>query len=85
MTIRYDPEADAAYIRFSDEPVSSTQEESDVCILDMDAAGGLIGIELLSVFGFAGAALNELVSKGMVTSQTASRALQELKRELVAA
>src|SRR5438132_10338707 len=85
VTIQYDPEADAAYIRFSNETVSRTQEESDVCILDLDAAGGLIGIELLSVFGFAGAALSQLVSKGVVTRQTANHALQELKRELVAA
>jgi len=85
VTIQYDPEADAAYIRFSNSTVSRTQEESDVCILDLDAAGSLIGIELLSVFCFAGAALSQLVSKGMVTRETASHALQELKRELVAA
>ena len=85
MTIQYDSEADAAYIRFSEETVSRTQEESDVCILDLDAAGGLVGIELLSVFGFAGAALSQLVSKGMVSSETANQALYELKRELVAA
>jgi uncharacterized protein YuzE len=85
VTIQYDPEADAAYIRFSNKTVSRTQEESDVCILDLDAAGSLVGIELLSVFGFAGAALSQLVSKGMVTSETANHALQELKRELVAA
>jgi uncharacterized protein YuzE len=85
VDIRYDPESDAAYIRFSDKSVSRTQEESDVCILDLDAAGGVIGIELLSVFGYAGAALSQLVNKGLVSSQTAHQALQELKRELVAA
>lgn len=85
MTIQYDPWADAAYIRFSDKTVIRTQEESDACILDLDAADNLIGIELLSVFGFAGASLSHLVSKGIVTSQTASQALRELKRELIAA
>lgn len=85
MTIQYDPEADAAYIHFSDNTVSRTQEESDACILDLDASDNLIGIELLSVFGFAGAALSHLVSTGIVTSQTANQALRELKRELVAA
>jgi uncharacterized protein YuzE len=85
VTIQYDSEADAAYIRFSNRTVSRTQEESDVCILDLDAAGNLVGIELLSVFGFAGAALSQLVSKGVVTRQTANDALQELKRELVTA
>ena len=85
MIIQYDPEADAAYIRFSDKTVSRTREESDVCILDLDASDDLIGIELLSVFGFAGASLSQLVTKGIVTSQTADQALRELKRELVAA
>ena len=85
MTIEYDPEADAAYIRFSHNTVSRTHQESDVCLLDLDASGKLIGIELLSVFGFAGASLSELVSKGIVTRRTADQALRELKRELVAA
>jgi uncharacterized protein YuzE len=85
VTIQYDPEADAAYIRFSDKAVSRTQEESDICILDLDSAGDLIGIELLSVFGFAGASLSALVRKGLVTSETASRLLQELRSELITA
>ena len=63
VTIKYDPEADAAYIRFTEQTVSQTQEESDVCILDLDAAGNLVGIELLSVFGFAGASLSGLVKR----------------------
>jgi len=85
VTIRYDPEADAAYIRSSNNTVSRTQEESDVCILDLDAAGSLVGIELLSAFGFAGAALSQLTSKGVVTREIANHALEELKHELVTA
>ena len=85
MTIQYDAEADSAYIRFSEKPVSETQEESDVCILDLDAAGNLIGVELLSVFGFAGASLSGLVSRGLLTSSIAYQLLRELRSEAIAA
>lgn len=85
MTIQYDPEADAAYVRFSEGTVSRTQEESDVCILDLDSEGNLMGIELLSVFGFAGASLSQLERKGLVTSQTVQELLRELRSELIAA
>jgi uncharacterized protein YuzE len=85
VIIQYDPEADAAYVRFSDRAVSRTQEESDVCILDLDTTGAVIGIELLSVFGFAGASLSELVRKGIVTRETADRVLRDLRSEIIPA
>ncbi|MBI2917033.1 MAG: DUF2283 domain-containing protein [Chloroflexi bacterium] len=85
MRIEYDGEADAAYIRLSDTPSSRTEEESDVCIVDLDAQGNLVAIELLSVFGFAGASLYALVQKGLLSSQDAERLLSALRKELVAA
>lgn len=85
MTIEYDPEADAAYVRVSDGAVSRTEEDSDVCILDLDAEGNLIGIELLSVFGFAGASLTHLAARGIVTGQAAEQVLHELRSEALAA
>jgi len=85
MRIEYDAEADAAYIRLSDAPSSRTEEESDVCILDFDTEGNLVAIELLSVFGFAGASLYALVRKGLLSSQNAELLLRELRNELVAA
>ena len=50
MKLEYDAEADAAYIRFSETPRSRTEEESDVCMVDFDSTGNVVGIELLSVF-----------------------------------
>jgi uncharacterized protein YuzE len=85
MRLAYDVEADAAYIRFSETPSSRTEEESDVCIVDFDTAGNLVAIELLSVFGFAGASLYALVRKGLLSPQDAERLLQELRHELVTA
>ena len=38
-TITYDPESDAAYIRFSPEPVEESEEVSDGIVLDYDATG----------------------------------------------
>ena len=85
MTVDYDPEADAAYVRFSEAPVARTHEESDVCIVDLDASGKLVGVELLSVFGFAGASLSGLVSRGLLSSGSAGDVLRELRSEAVAA
>jgi uncharacterized protein YuzE len=85
MKIEYDPEADAAYIRLSDAPGSRTEEESDVCIVDFDSEGNPVAIELLSVFGFAGASLYALVRKGLLSRQNAELLLRKLRKELVAA
>ena len=85
MKIEYDAEADAAYIRFSETPRSRTEEASDVCIVDFDTTGTVVGIELLSVFGFAGASLYALVRKGLLSQQDAERLLRELRREMVTA
>ena len=49
MKIRYDPDADAVYIKLSDEKVETTREVDDDTILDYDKRGRLIGIELLFV------------------------------------
>ena len=59
--------------------------ESDVCIIDFDESGQLAAIELLSVFGFAGASLHELVKKGLISSESAEQALSELRSGLLAA
>ena len=85
MRLEYDAEADAAYIRFAETASSRTEEESDVCIVDFDPAGNLVAIELLSVFGFAGASLYALVRKGLLSRQDAERLLKELRHELVTA
>ncbi len=85
MRLEYDVEADAAYIRIAETPRSRTEEESDVCIVDFDSAGNVVAIELLSVFGFAGASLYALVRKGLLAQQDAEQLLRELRQELVTA
>jgi uncharacterized protein YuzE len=85
MTLEYDVEADAAYIRFSETPRSRTEEISDVCMVDFDPAGNVVAIELLSVFGFAGASLYALVRQGLLAQQDAEQLLRELRHELVTA
>jgi uncharacterized protein YuzE len=48
MNWRYDPEADAAYLRLSPEPVVESEEVRPSLVLDFDAAGHIVGIEVLS-------------------------------------
>jgi len=83
MKVEYDAEADAAYIRLSDAVISRTEEESDVCILDFDADDHLVAIELLSVFGFAGASLHALARRGLLSQQDVDKLLKKLRSELV--
>jgi uncharacterized protein YuzE len=85
MKLEYDVEADAASIRFSETPRSRTEEVSDVCIVDFDPAGNIVAIELISVFGFAGASLYALVRQDLLSQQDAERLLRELRHELVTA
>ena len=85
MQLEYDVEADAAYIRLTEAPTSHTEEESDVCMVDFDSAGHVVALELLSVFGFAGASLYALVRKGLLTQQEAAGLLRQLRHALVTA
>ena len=50
-----------------------------------DPAGNVVAIELLSVFGFAGASLYALVRKGLLSQPDAERLLRELRHKLVTA
>lgn len=43
----YDPEANAAYIRFSSEKVLESEEVSEGIILDYDTEGRIVGMEVL--------------------------------------
>ena len=51
MKTSFDPEADAFYARFAPDgiQVAETREAAPGVMLDLDAAGNLIGIEVLSV------------------------------------
>ena len=45
--LRYDPDMDALYIDLSDALVADTHEIEPGVMLDYDAEGGVIGIEIL--------------------------------------
>ncbi|WP_375598926.1 DUF2283 domain-containing protein [Devosia sp. Naph2] len=46
-TVAYDPEADAAYIRFSSGLVEESEEVSPGIVLDYDKEGHIVGMEVL--------------------------------------
>ena len=46
-TVTYDPDANAAYIRFSPEPVEESEEVSTGIVLDYDADGRIVGMEVM--------------------------------------
>ena len=47
MKTIYDPEVDALYVRFADKPVIDSEEVSSGVVLDYDAEGRIVAIELL--------------------------------------
>ncbi len=49
MKLTYDPEADAIYIKFTDEKFSKTKIIDRNTILNLDYKGNVIGVELLFV------------------------------------
>ena len=47
MKTEYDPEANALYVRFSDDKIEKTEELRPGIILDFDIRGHIVGIEML--------------------------------------
>ena len=47
MNITYSSESDALYVRFSDAPVAETEEVRPGIMLDFDASGRIVAIEVL--------------------------------------
>lgn len=47
MKIKYNKEADAMYLRFSDAEVAESDEDKPGIIIDYDKDGKIVGIELL--------------------------------------
>nr|WP_189644556.1 DUF2283 domain-containing protein [Mesorhizobium sp. M9A.F.Ca.ET.002.03.1.2] len=47
MKLEYDPEANAAYIRLSSEAIRESEEVSAGIVLDYDAEGRIVGMEVL--------------------------------------
>ena len=48
MRVRIDLESDALYIRFSENPIAESEEVKEGVILDFDADGHLVGLEVLN-------------------------------------
>jgi uncharacterized protein YuzE len=49
MKLEFDPQADAAYLEISDAEVETTRQIEPGIMVDYDAAGHIVGIEVLSV------------------------------------
>lgn len=47
MKTEYDPEANALYVRFSEDKVDRTEELRPGVIVDFDSRGHIVGIEML--------------------------------------
>jgi uncharacterized protein YuzE len=47
MKTTYDPDVDALYVRFADAPVVESEEVSTGVVLDFDAEGRIVAIEVL--------------------------------------
>ena len=47
MQTIYDPDADALYVRFADAKVVESEEVSEGVVLDLDAEGRIVAIEVL--------------------------------------
>lgn len=48
LKVEYDPEANAAYIRFSAEKILESEEVSAGIVLDYDAEGHIVGMEVMN-------------------------------------
>jgi uncharacterized protein YuzE len=47
MKLKYDPDANAIYVRFSDDKILESEEVQDGVIFDFDEHGRIVGFELL--------------------------------------
>jgi uncharacterized protein YuzE len=47
MRTHYDPDADALYVRFAEAPVVESEEVAEGVVLDFDAEGRIVAIEVI--------------------------------------
>ncbi|QJW88360.1 DUF2283 domain-containing protein [Spirosoma taeanense] len=48
MKVKYDREVDILYIRIADSPVEESDEERPGTVIDYDAEGRVVGIEIMN-------------------------------------
>ena len=77
MEIRYDPEADAMYIKFRDGDYEISEEIREGIIIDFDKNNEIIGIEILDA--------KERLSPSSVTEMSFKYSKAELVKEGVKA
>ncbi len=46
MRLSYDPQTDSLYIHLSEQPSTDSDEVADNVIIDFDAQGGIVGIDV---------------------------------------
>jgi uncharacterized protein YuzE len=51
MRVKVDMESDALYFRLSEDPIANSEEVSPGIIVDYNASGKVIGIEILEIKG----------------------------------
>jgi uncharacterized protein YuzE len=49
MKLEFDPQADAAYLEISDAEVETTRQIEPGIMVDYDATGHIVGIEVLAI------------------------------------
>lgn len=49
MKVRFDEQADALYVRLGDSPIVESEELRPGLIVDLDARGEVVGLEILQV------------------------------------
>ena len=50
MHVRVDHAADAVYLNLTDRPIEDSEEVADGIVVDYDAEGRLVGIEILDAY-----------------------------------
>lgn len=49
MKLHYDEQTDALYLRLDESPIVESEEVQPGIVLDFDATGGVVGVEILRV------------------------------------
>jgi uncharacterized protein YuzE len=68
MRLSYDPEADAMYLRLSEDAVDGSEEVRPGFVFDFNGQGQVVGIEILGVRNFSRDLPPELELHGIAAS-----------------
>ncbi len=79
LVVQVDPAANAAYLRLSDSPIAKTEELNDWVLVDVDATGGVVGVELLGLT--SAIPLKELQSEYGLSAEAADL-IEKLKHSI---